>query len=279
MYRLYVFDYTTTFVYNQEETGGIIVDLVKDLLIVCPLLFLAGLIDGISGGGGIISLPAYLMTGMPLGFAYGCNKMQSFLGTSASLYKYARSGLVDLRAAMIACVTAIIGSMVSTNIMFYLDDGVKKIIVAVAMAFIITLTLLVSRFKLEGREMTRLSLSPSKIALCLVCGLLLGLYDGFFGPGCGTIALMLFSLIFSYDMRVATGNGKVIIVVSNLIALISYIAKGSILYEIAIPASIANILGSYLGAHLAVKNGKRLVKWVLYLVAVVLIVQAILKLI
>ena len=254
-------------------------DLLIDLLIVCPLLFLAGLIDGISGGGGIISLPAYLLTGMPLSMAYGCNKMQSFLGTSASLAKYAKSGLVDLRPALIACVSAILGSMVSTNIMFYLNDDVKKIIVMVAMAFIITLTLLVSRFHLEGREMTKLTLTPTRVVLCLLCGLLLGLYDGFFGPGCGTIALMLFSLIFGYDMRVATGNGKVIIVVSNLIALVSYIAKGSIIYAIAIPASIANILGSYIGAHLAVKNGKRLVKWVLYLVAAVLVVQAILKLI
>ena len=254
-------------------------ELLKDLLIVCPLLFLAGLIDGISGGGGIISLPAYMMTGMPLSMAYGCNKMQSFLGTSASLAKYAKSGLVDLRPALIACVSAILGSMVSTNIMFYLSDDVKKIIVMAAMAFIITLTLLVSRFHLEGREMRRLTLTPLRVVLCLLCGLLLGLYDGFFGPGCGTIALMLFSLIFGYDMRVATGNGKVIIVVSNLIALISYIAKGSIIYAIAIPASIANILGSYIGAHLAVKNGKRLVRWVLYLVSGVLTVQAISKMI
>jgi len=147
------------------------------------------------------------------------------------------------------------------------------------MAFIIVLTLLVSRFHLESRELRKLPLSLASVLLCLVCGLLLGLYDGFFGPGCGTVALMLFSVIFGYDMRVATGNGKVIIVVSNLIALVSYIAKGSILYEIAIPASIANILGSYLGAYLAVRNGKRLVKWILYLVIAVLIVQAILKLI
>ena len=80
-------------------------------------------------------------------------------------------------------------------------------------------------------------------------------------------------------MRVATGNGKVIIVVSNLIALVSYVARGSIIYAIAIPASICNILGSYIGAHLAVKNGKRLVRGVLYLVIAVLLGQAFFKLI
>ena len=76
-------------------------NLLTDLLIVCPLLFLAGLIDGISGGGGIISLPAYLMTGMSPSVAYGCNKMQSFLGTSASLFKYAKSDLVDVRPDLV----------------------------------------------------------------------------------------------------------------------------------------------------------------------------------
>lgn len=250
-----------------------------DLLIVCPLLFLAGLIDGISGGGGIISLPAYLLTGMPLGMAYGCNKMQSFLGTSASLFKYAKSGLVDLRPAAVACITAIVGSMLSTRIMFALDEDTKRVIVAAAMGFIVALTLFTSFRSLNTREMTKLALTPKTVTISLVCGLLLGLYDGFFGPGCGTVALMLFTVLFGYDMRVATGNGKVIIVVSNLIALISYIMKGSIIYTIAVPASISNILGSYIGAHLAVKNGKCLVRRVLYVVIAVLLGQAVFKLI
>ncbi len=253
--------------------------LLTDLLIVCPLLFVAGLIDGISGGGGIISLPAYMLTGMPLGMAYGCNKMQSFLGTSASLYKYAKSGLVDLRPAAVACITAILGSMLSTRIMFALSEDTKRLIVAAAMCFIIALTLFTTFRNLGSKEKTKLELTSRTVIISLVCGLLLGLYDGFFGPGCGTVALMLFTTLFGYDMRVATGNGKVIIVVSNLIALISYIAKGSIIYAIAIPASISNILGSYIGAHLAVKNGKRLVRGVLYVVIVVLLGQAVLKLV
>jgi uncharacterized membrane protein YfcA len=211
--------------------------------------------------------------------AYGCNKMQSFLGTSASLYKYAKSGLVDLRPAAVACITAILGSMLSTRIMFALSEDTKRLIVAAAMCFIIALTLFTTFRNLGSKEKTKLELTSRTVIISLVCGLLLGLYDGFFGPGCGTVALMLFTTLFGYDMRVATGNGKVIIVVSNLIALISYIAKGSIIYAIAIPASISNILGSYIGAHLAVKNGKRLVRGVLYVVIVVLLGQAVLKLV
>lgn len=251
-------------------------DLFFKLLFLCPMLFLAGIIDGIAGGGGIIALPSYIMTGMPLHFAYGCNKMQSCIGTSASLFKYARCGLVDVKTSLISSVTAIIGSYVSTQIMLSLTDAAIKIIIAVAMCFIITLTLLMS--KLKSGEETKINLSWQNILLCLTAGLVLGLYDGFFGPGGGTVALMLFTLIFKYDIRTATGNGKIIIVVSNLIALINYIAEGSILYEIAIPATIANVLGSYIGASLAVKNGRKLVKKILLIVVVVLIIQAALKL-
>ena len=91
---------------------------------------------------------------MPLDMAYGCNKMQSLLGTSASLFKYTKSKLIDPKPALIACITAIIGSMVSTRIMLSLDEGVKKGIVAGAMCFIIILTLFTTFCKLSKREKT-----------------------------------------------------------------------------------------------------------------------------
>lgn len=249
------------------------------LLYVCPLLFMAGLIDGISGGGGIISLPAYLLTGMPLSAAYGCNKMQSLLGTSASLLKYAHNGLLDVRPSVVACIPALVGSFVSTRIMLALDENIKKIIVGGAMCFIIILTILARKMKFERHDKSKLAPTMQNTVRCLACGLILGFYDGFFGPGGGTIALMLFSIVLGYDMRVATGNGKLIIVASNLISLVHYIAAGSIIYLVAVPASVSNIIGSYLGAHLAVKNGQKLVKRVMYLVVIFLIVQAIVKLI
>ena len=89
---------------------------------------------------------------------------------------------------------------------------------------------------------------------------------------------MLFSMIFKYDIRTATGNGKVIIVVSNFIAMVNYIANGDILYQIAIPATIANMLGCYLGAILAVKNGKKLVSKFMVAVVSIIVVQTTFKL-
>lgn len=93
-------------------------DYLSQLLLICPLLLVAGIIDGVSGGGGIIALPTYIMAGLPLNIAYGCNKMQSCLGTAAGLIKYAKNGFVDIKAALIASITAILGSHISTKIFF-----------------------------------------------------------------------------------------------------------------------------------------------------------------
>ena len=248
------------------------------VLFICPMLFLAGMIDGISGGGGIISLPTYLLAGIPINAAYGCNKLQSFLGTSASLAKYAKCGLVDWKPALIACCGAILGANVSTHVMMHLTDSVKTWIIIAAMCFIITLMLLTCKLHFTDRGIQKLPNNKKHAVQCIGLGLLLGMYDGFFGPGCGTVALMLFSVIFKYDMHVAVGNGKIIIVVSNLIALISYIRSGDILYAVALPASAANIIGSYIGASLAVKKGKKLVYRMLILVTVILLIQTLLKL-
>ena len=248
------------------------------VLFICPMLFLAGMIDGISGGGGIISLPTYLIAGIPMNAAYGCNKLQSFLGTSASLAKYAKCGLLDWKPAMIACGGAVIGANAATRVMMHLTDGVKTWIIIGAMCFIIILTLLTFRMQFSETDRKKLVCNKKNMAQYFGLGLLLGIYDGFFGSGCGTVAMMLFSVLFKYDMHVAVGNGKIIIVVSNLISLISYIRTGNVLYSVALPASAANMVGSYIGASLAVKKGKKLVRGVLLLVTAVLLAQTFIKL-
>ncbi len=249
--------------------------MLEKLLFLCPMLFIAGIIDGISGGGGLIALPSYIISGLPISSAYACNKMQSCLGTSASLFRYAKSGMLDVRSAVPAGVAAILGSFIATKIMLTLDDATKKIIIAVAMCFVIALTLISSRIKVDTYTLRRLSFSPRQIITSLLIGFTLGMYDGFFGPGGGTIALLLFGVIMKYDLRVGGGNGKMIVVISNLTSMILYILEGSIIYAIAIPCSAVNIAGSYIGASLATKKGAGFVKYVSFGVVCALAIYAI----
>lgn len=243
------------------------------------MLFIAGLIDGISGGGGMIALPSYLMAGLPISSAYACNKMQSFLGTSASLAKYAKSGLLDIGTALPAGLAAIVGSFISTQIMLRLDDGVKKIIIAGAMCFVLAITIISSRMKIENFTENRTERTLKNVLICLGIGFILGAYDGFFGPGGGTIAILLFAAIMKYDLRVGCGNGKLIVVISNLTSMITYILNGDVIYAIALPCSAANIVGSYLGATLATKKGAKFVKYISWIVIAALIVYAVVDII
>ena len=221
--------------------------MLEKLLFLCPMLFIAGVVDGISGGGGLIALPSYLISGLPISSAYACNKMQSCLGTSASMLKYAKSGMLDARSAVPAGIAAILGSFIATEIMLSLGDTTKKIIIALAMCFVILLTVPSGRIRVESYTLRRVSFSPKQIITSLLIGFTLGLYDGFFGPGGGTIALLLFGIIMKYDLRVGGGNGKMIVVISNLTSMILYILEGSVIYAIAIPCSVVNIAGSYIG--------------------------------
>ena len=253
-------------------------ELWQQLLFLCPALLVAGVIDGISGGGGLIALPSYLIAGLPISSAYACNKMQSCLGTGASLAKYIKSRLIDIKAALPAALAAILGSYLATQIMLSLDDSVKNVIIIAAMCFVILLTALSYKTKIDRYTVTSVKPTWKTVLICLGVGFMLGLYDGFFGPGGGTIAIFLFALIMKYDLRVGGGNGKMIIVISNLTSMITYIAHGDVIYAIAIPCSIANIVGSYIGASLATKRGAGFVKYISFGVITALLIYTAIKL-
>lgn len=253
-------------------------ELWQQLLFLCPMLLIAGVIDGISGGGGLIALPSYLIAGLPISSAYACNKMQSFLGTSASLAKYATSRLIDVKTALPAALAAIFGSYLSTQIMLSLEDSAKNIIMVSAMCFVILLTVFSYRIKIDRYTVTRISMSWKTVLLCLGVGFMLGLYDGFFGPGGGTVAILLFALLMKYDLRVGGGNGKLIVVISNLTSMVTYILHGDIIYAIAVPCALSNIVGSYIGASLATKKGTGFVKYVSWTVIGALLIYTVIKL-
>ncbi len=250
----------------------------QQMLLLCPLLFIAGIIDGVSGGGGLIALPSYLLAGLPVSAAYGCNKMQSCLGTSASMAKYMQSGMFDLKSALPAAIMAMAGSWCATQIMLTLTDPVKKVIITVATFFVIAIMVLSGKLKVENYALRRIDFSGKHIIISMGIGLLLGLYDGFFGPGGGTVAMLLFALILRYDLRVGCGNGKFIIVVSNFVSMLTYILHGDVIYRIAIPCSVCNIAGSYLGASLATKRGAKFVKYISWGVTGMLLVYTICQL-
>lgn len=244
------------------------------LLYVIPLLFIAGVLDGIAGGGGIIALPAYLLTGMPVHSAYACNKLQSGMGTLTSGLKYIKEGLVDLKVALIALPCTILSSFIATKVILNMDSEKVKLIIALCIPVAVIMMFL--KRKIASKPIRKRSINIQTVLLSMLSGVILGSYDALFGPGGGTVAMILFSLLLNYDLRVGCGNGKVVIVASNITAVISYILSGHMIWIVAIPATLANMAGSYLGASIVVKKGEKIVFPAMLTIIAVLVIQTLL---
>ena len=248
-------------------------EFLPDLWYLVPLLFIAGVLDGIAGGGGIIALPAYMITGMPVYSAYACNKLQSGLGTLCSCLKYAKEKFIDIKVALLAVPTTILSSFLITKLIMSISEDTIRIIIAICLP-IAVVTMFLKR-KVSAKKQVSHALTARTVLLTLLAGAILGAYDALFGPGGGTIAMLVFSLLLNYDLRVGNGNGKLIIVVSNITAVINYVASGHMIWHVAIPCALANMAGSYIGAALVVKKGEKLIFPAMLIVVASLIVQII----
>lgn len=246
------------------------------LIIICPLVFLAGIIDAVAGGGGIISLPAYIFAGIPIHIAYGTNKFASCIGTSISSIKFFRSGNIKIKPALLSAAGALIGSWFGAQIVLLLNEKYLNYCLIIILP-IVSLFLLFNRnFGIKNKK----EISNKKLyILSFIIGLLLGAYDGFFGPGTGTFLVICFTGILGFNLITASGNAKIVNLASNFSALIAYILGGKVMFSIGVPAAVCAIAGNYLGAHLAIKNGDKIIKPIIFLAIGLLFIKVIFDLV
>ena len=225
----------------------------KTLLIICPIFFISGIIDSIGGGGGLIALPTYLMIGLPVRSAYGCNKLQAGLGN------------------LVSAITAMTGAWIGTKIIFLLpEESIQK---AITVALPVIALIMVLR-KTDARNVImRSEISKKTVVQALIVGVIMGFYNSLFGPGIGTVAIIAFTMIMHYDARCASGNGKVLIVLTNAIALVSYVKTGNVAYEIACPAALCAIAGNLVGVNLAIRKGEKIIKPVMLVVVIFTVIK------
>ena len=259
---------------QHSHQGEILMEYMHNLIWLCPLLFVAGFIDSIAGGGGLIALPAYMMCGMPIYYVYGCNKFQCAFGSTIAAWKYFKNGCLDLKITLVSAVTSFLFSMLGTRIIFYLKEEQIRSMLMVLLPLTAILVIFVKNA--WNYTETRKPLILSNVIRALLIGMILGLYDSLYGPGGGTIAMLLFTFLFQYDIRTASGNAKLALIVSNYTALLSYILSGNVLYAVAIPCALSNVLGNYLGAGFAIKNGAKIIRPVMICVVTVLVVKTVL---
>ncbi|MBU8899104.1 transporter [Corallococcus sp. H22C18031201] len=241
------------------------------LLLLCLAALCAGLVDAIAGGGGLITLPALLTAGLPVHMAFGTNKGQSVFGSFAAMVRFARAGLVDRKLARVTFPSSLLGALLGAGLLLLVKPEVLKPLVLV-------LLIAVAIF-LAFRKQPQVAERPEPMpharaqAVGALIALVLGTYDGFFGPGVGTFLIVAFSSLLGHSLARASADAKVVNFASNLASMTLFALKGVVLWRVALPMAAAQFSGAWMGAHLAVKGGDRLVRRVVLGVVVALVLK------
>ncbi|WCN38682.1 sulfite exporter TauE/SafE family protein [Aneurinibacillus uraniidurans] len=226
------------------------------LLFLLATGFLAAFIDSVVGGGGLISLPALLLTGLPSTVALGTNKLASTMASCTSTISFMRSGKVNFKLVKYLFPLSLIGSAFGAYAVTKIPPEFLKPLVVVLLIGVTVYTL----FKKDwGSTSTYQGITKKIAILSVTVALLVGFYDGFFGPGTGSFLLFAF-LMMGFDFVGAAGNAKVLNFGSNIAGLVTFAALGHINYQYGIPMGIAMIIGALIGSQVAIRKGSSYVR-------------------
>ena len=244
-------------------------ELLSNLWYGLPLAFLAGFIDAIAGGGGTITLPALLLMGLSPVQASATNKLLAIFGSSSASLTFWRQGKVDVALVKRLGPIALLGSVLGASLILgFKNAELFRILVAV---LVVGVGLLVLTNRKMGFENRYAGLSPRVWWIGGLGVLVIGVYDGFFGPGTGTFLMFLFVSFLRFDFIMGTGNAKVINFMTNLGAFLTLVFTGNMLFLLGIPMGIANALGAWVGARAAILKGSAFIK-IIYAFIIVLVV-------
>jgi uncharacterized membrane protein YfcA len=228
--------------------------------------FLAGTVDAIAGGGGLITLPALLTAGLPPHLALGTNKGQSVWGSAAALVTFWRAGQVDRKQAGFTFPLGLVGSAIGAGLVSGIDkDALRPIVIVMLIGAAVLLVIK----KPPGTG----QLSRHYLAIASALAIAIGFYDGFFGPGTGTFLIVGFVALCGRPLTNATADAKVVNFASNLAAVGVFVYEDSILWALAIPMAGGQLIGGMLGARLAIKGGTQLIRICVLLVSGALVVK------
>ncbi len=236
--------------------------------------FLAGFIDSVAGGGGLIGVPAFLLAGIPAEFALGTNKMVGSTGTLTSLGIYARSGNVLWKLAVVGVPAALLGSFIGTETILLFDAAFIEKLIIFLLPIAIVVTLMPKKNTVEDAELSSKKLYTVGGLVCFC----LGFYDGFFGPGTGSFFIISFNFFLGMSLLKASATAKIFNLATNVGSLIAFIINGKVLFLLAIPLATCNILGNIIGSKMAIRIGASFVRKVLIVSLTILLSTLIIEL-
>jgi uncharacterized protein len=245
-------------------------------MITLLLLFFAGLaagfVDSIAGGGGLITLPVLMSLGVPLQQCLGTNKLQAAFGTGMAVWRYAKGGLISWSTVRWAVLWTLMGAALGAVAVSVMDSALVGRVVPWALLAVAAYTLCSPKL---GAEQQRAILSAGSFAV--MGGLLLGFYDGFFGPGTGTFWTLGCVTLLGLSLPHATAYTKVVNLTSNLSSLVVFMVAGAVRYDLAVAMIAGQLIGARLGSGMVLKHGAPFVRVVFLAVVLALVAHLLWK--
>ena len=215
----------------------------------------AGFVDAIAGGGGLLTVPALLASGLPAPVALGTNKLQACAGTALATWNYSRAGLLPWRRWLLGVARTFVAALAGAAAVTAIDPSALRRLLPPVLAAIAVYTAVKRDL---GQEVRAARMSAAQFGLAF--GAVLGFYDGFLGPGTGSFWMMACVLVMGLDLRGATGVTKAMNLTSNVAALGLFLLAGSVNFRIGLLMAAGQLLGAQLGSRLAIRHGARLIR-------------------
>ena len=237
------------------------------LILLCLAAFAAGFIDAIVGGGGLIQTPMglVLMPNLPVSTVIGTLKIPAFSGTSFAAYQYLKKVDMNWRLLSIMMLLAFPSAFLGSTLLTYVSNDFMKPLLLVVLSFLVIYTYAKKNF---GQQIEKNLSAKAQIWNAIAISFVVGLYDGFIGPGTGSFLVVAFIAIMGFDFLHASANAKMVNLSTNFGSICLFILKGKIIWAIAIPMAACNALGGWLGAKLAINKGNSFIR-IFFLVVVI----------
>ena len=197
------------------------------------------------------------------------NKFSAACGTTFATAQFFQKGAMNIKVGLLAAAGSFVGSALGSHIVLLLSDEALRAMMLVILP--IAAVLILWRRNLPDENRDDGALTAKKAVLALAIGLGIGLYDGIFGPGTGTFAIIAFTTLMGFDLRTAGGNAKVLNLASNYASLVTYLMNGLVVFSVGIPCAVSGIVGNLLGSHFALKNGAKFIRPMMLVVLVLLL--------
>ena len=243
----------------------------QTFLIVCPFLFLAGLVDAIGGGGGLISLPAYLIAGLPVHQAIATNKLSSACGTTLATARFICNRLVNFRLAIPSVLAAVMGSSIGAHLSMATDEKIMRYILFIILP--VSALIVLNKKLFHDAEDDTVRLNRRTVLTAIGAAFTIGIYDGFYGPGTGTFLIIAFTVLARMSIQTANAQAKVINLTTNITSLVIFLLNGQVLIPLGLAAAVCNMAGGYIGAGLVMTKGSKIVKPIILFVLGLLLIK------